>query len=274
MKISKYHQFVSFLKTPLLWQDNLNSIEQLHIPIQEIDTEELEDYINFPDKEVLGKRIERLFEYYLQQHPDYDVLAKNIQILDDKITIGELDFIFFDRNNENSIHLELVFKFYLYDPSIAEELERWIGPNRKDRLVDKLSKLKEKQLPLLFKEETQSALKKLYITPKKWTQKVCFKANLFIPVSYKNKVFPIINNTCICGYWIPVREFQQKDYQNYLFHIPEKKYWMVDPKYNEEWDNFENVYPEIDRLIQIKRSPLLWLKDKEDQYFRLFIVWW
>ena len=274
MKISKYYQLISFLETPPLWKNCFQNMPQINLPLLKLNVAKVNTCINFNDKEVLGKRIERLFEYYLQQHPDYDLLAKNIQIIHHKITIGELDFLVFDKTNANHIHVELVFKFYLYDPSTAEEKERWIGPNRKDRLVDKLHKLKEKQFPLLFKEETQPELTKLNLAQEKWIQKICFKANLFLPVSYKNKMLPIINNDCICGYWIPVKEFQLKDYHNYLFHIPEKKYWMVDPKYNEEWDNFENIYPEIDKLIQIKRSPLLWLKHKEDHYFRLFIVWW
>ena len=36
------------------------------------------------------------------------------------------------------LHLELVYKFYLYDKNLGEkEIERWIGPNRSDSLLEK-----------------------------------------------------------------------------------------------------------------------------------------
>jgi len=53
--------------------------------------------------------------------------------------------------NNKPIHLEIIYKFYLYDPSIGlTQLDHWIGPNRRDSLVKKLTKLKQKQLPLLY----------------------------------------------------------------------------------------------------------------------------
>jgi len=57
--------------------------------------------------------------------------------------------------DEKPIHLEIQFKFYLYDAALGTtEIDHCIGPMRKDSLNEKLSKLKEKQLPLLYANET------------------------------------------------------------------------------------------------------------------------
>lgn len=275
MKISKNHQLISFLKTPPLWKNTLYTIEQLPIFKPSINADIIETDINFPDNEVLGKRVERLFAYYIHKHPDYELIAQNIQIIDHKITIGELDFIIKNKITTKTIHVELVYKFYLYDPSIQKDLERWIGPNRKDRLIDKLHKLKEKQFPLLYRQQTKHKLQELDILPNyTWIQNVCFKANLFLPISYRNLTITPLNIECISGYYITLPEFVKDAYIDYEFYIPAKKYWIVDPLYNKNWMSFDELYTKIEKLLQQKRSPLLWLKDKEDQYFRLFIVWW
>ena len=53
------------------------------------------------------------------------------------------------------IHLEVSYKFYLYDENLGKlESEKWIGPNKRDSLVQKTAKLKSKQLPILFHKET------------------------------------------------------------------------------------------------------------------------
>ena len=64
---------------------------------------------------------------------------KGVKIIVDKITIGEIDCLIEYLNKY--IHLEIVYKFYLYDEHInTGELDHWIGPNRKDSLVFKLNK--------------------------------------------------------------------------------------------------------------------------------------
>jgi hypothetical protein len=47
-------------------------------------------------------------------------LYENIQVIEDKKTIGEIDFIIEDKNTKQVIHMELAYKFYL-DPSISSE---------------------------------------------------------------------------------------------------------------------------------------------------------
>jgi len=69
---------------------------------------------------------------------DYTILAKNLQIIAEKKTLGELDFIVEAPANE-FIHIEMVYKFYLYDPDRKGSwIEKLVGPNLKDHLSFKV----------------------------------------------------------------------------------------------------------------------------------------
>ena len=90
-----------------------------------------------------GHRMEYFMEAALRAN-DYTILAKNLQIIAEKRTLGELDFIVETPDNLH-IHIEMVYKFYLYDPDRKGSwIEKLVGPNLKDNLSFKVKKLKEK----------------------------------------------------------------------------------------------------------------------------------
>ena len=183
-------QYEGFLNTPLLWQsDTVFELKQL-----DLSKEKSTPFNNSIAKNLrLGKRVERFISHQLQQYSSIKILAENIQIQNGKTTVGEIDFII--QQNNIPIHLEVVYKFYLYDESVGEtELAHWIGPNRKDSLVEKLTKLKEKQLPLVYKEQTIPLLKSLNLNSENIQQQVYFKAQLFVPFQLRNTSFKLINN--------------------------------------------------------------------------------
>jgi len=67
-------------------------------------------------------------------------------------------------DGEQAIYLEIQFKFYLYDKTLGEtEIDHCIGPMRRDSLLIKLAKLREKQLPLLYTNETKVLLISLFL---------------------------------------------------------------------------------------------------------------
>ena len=149
-------RYEGFLQTNCLWDNdtvyNLNQFE-IQPTFTKIDVE-------IDDKLRLGKYIERLVSYQLTQEKSIAILCENIQIQKEKVTLGELDCIIL--KEKKPIHLEIIYKFYLYDPAVGDtEVAHLIGPNRKDSLIDKLKKLKEKQLPLLFTEECADYLKSI-----------------------------------------------------------------------------------------------------------------
>jgi len=268
-------QYTAFLKSQSLWESSTS----IDIPVFKLKNsiDEIKDITNIciPKNEVLGKRIELFFEHYIHTSPDYQLILKNLQIFRNKITIGELDFLISDIVNKQVLHVELVYKFYIYNPKISSiELEKWVGPNLKDSLISKITKLKKKQLPLLYQPETVSILKKIHIDVNSIEQQICYLANLFIPLDYKIRQIPIINNSCIQGFWIRFTHFSKKEYGTYFFNIPDKKDWILTPTYSDDWFTYEFVLEQIKNHVSNKKSPLLWIKNKEDILTKLFIVWW
>ena len=165
--------FEGFLKTPNLWSDsNIENLKQFELSDK---VSKIEIYID--EKQRLGKYVEQ-FVFYQLKNSNVDILLENIQIQKEKRTLGELDCIIRDENR--LIHLELVYKFYLFDETVGSyEIDHFIGPNRKDSLREKLIKLKEKQLPLLYSAECKEQLTYYNFDVNTIEQQVCFKAQLF-----------------------------------------------------------------------------------------------
>ncbi|MFD2434198.1 DUF1853 family protein [Mesonia maritima] len=234
----------------------------------------LPENFKLPESLVLGKRAERFFEIAINQDEDYKFLAGNLQIIHEKQTLGEFDFFLKEKASNQIFHVELVYKFYVYDPDFENELDCWIGPNRKDSLIRKIKRLKEHQLPLLFREESSDSLKKFQLNPESIQQKVCFKANLFIPKRFQHQTFLHINNDCIVGFWIHSNEFTKAEYGSFQFYSPKKKNWPIEPEQNQTWKNFDEINSEIEYLFQHKKAALLWMKKDTQTFERFFVVWW
>ncbi len=188
-------RYEGFLNTNFLWKNKLiYQLKQF-----EIEAKSKKIDIEIDEKLRLGKYVERLVSYQLSQEDSILIISENIQIQREKITLGELDCII--KKGDKMIHLEIVYKFYLYDASFGKsEIDHFIGPNRNDSLVDKLIKLKEKQLPLLYSEECTSYLKSIDLQANTFKQKVYFKAQLFLPFSNKNIQLKVLNEDCITGF--------------------------------------------------------------------------
>lgn len=265
-------QYRGFIETPSLFEEDFFGIQPFHLPqsLEKINAE----VFDIPEKLVLGKRAEHFFAQAIQSSSTYELLAQNLQVIQDKKTWGEFDFFLKNLQLNQKLHVELVYKFYLYNPSFDEEMERWIGPNRKDSLLRKINRLKSHQLPLLFQQEAQETLVHHELNPKEFQQRVCFKATLFVPKNLKNHTFPTINSACIAGFWLHQEQFSAEDYGSFQYFTPQKKDWPVDPALNLQWKSFETIQSEIQVLFQHQKSALLWMKKSEQVFERFFVVWW
>lgn len=221
----------------------------------------------------LGKQIENYCNDLLNYSKQYDVLIKGLQIKDEKRTVGELDFIVNDIVENQNFHLELVYKFYVYDPNKSlNQINNWIGPNRKDSLVKKLQKLKQKQFPLLNDELTQKYLEQSGI----WVshQRLCFMANLFVPHDLEKSEFNQINNNAITGIWFNLVEFEKSMHTDFEFYLPQKSEWGIDPKFDKTWFGFNDIIKEIKESLNRSFSPLVWIKKPNQVFEQCFVVWW
>ncbi len=214
---------------------------------------------------------EACFEAYLKQSNNFELLAANLQIHSAKETLGELDYIVRNLKTEKIIHIELACKFYLYDENAgALEEQKWIGPNRKDSLFDKLEKVKMKQFPLLQTPETIQKLKELGIS-KPSSQELCLKAFLFLPKKMAAAIFPKPFQDCIVGHYIKPTDLEEDE--TALYAIPNKKEWLLPIEIVTNWYTFSEIKQLIDAQLKVNKSPLIYKKTPHTME-RFFIVWW
>ncbi|CAL2082469.1 conserved hypothetical protein [Tenacibaculum dicentrarchi] len=268
-------QYEGFLKTPFLWNGKgVFNLQQFEIK----PTKTASFLVEITKIPRLGKLVERFVSFEFQQDKRLQIIAENIQIQQEKITLGELDCLLL--KDKKPIHVEIIYKFYLYDNSInyeknleeKNELERWIGPNKKDSLIQKLTKLKEKQLPLLYSKQCKNYLKTLNLEAKNLEQQLYFKAQLFVPLKDYGKEFPLINNNCIIGFYVTLLELNQ--FKDYKFYIPTKHNWLTQPHTNIDWHTFNNFITKITPVLTDKKSPLCWLKKSNGELLKFFVIWW
>jgi hypothetical protein len=260
-------RYEGFLKTNSLWKnDAVYQIQQF-----KIDPSFVKINVAIDEKLRLGKYIERFVSYQLEKEKNISILCENIQIQKEKITLGELDCIIL--KEQKPIHLEIIYKFYLYDASVGKtEIDHFIGPNRKDSLVEKLNKLKDKQLPLLYSNECSNYLKTINLKASKIEQQVYFKAQLFVPFSNNDVHLSVLNNNCICGFYINKKELE--NFADCKFFIPNKKDWIVIPHKNVNWLNFKEFKIQAKDFYETKRSPLCWVKKQNGELVKIFLIWW
>ncbi len=262
-------QYKGYNRTPSLFFDNgfelfksieLNTVE-----------DNLAKNINFTNQR-LGKLVEEFVFYQLKQLPNVNWLTENLQIQKGKQTIGEIDALFIRENK--SIHLEIVYKFYLYDNSKTynNPLSYWIGPNRNDSLVYKLEKLKSKQFPLLYKNETKFQLKKINIDIEEFEQQLCFKAQLFLPYNNRELNLELLNKDCIMGFYCSFKDIST--FNELEFYIPSKLDWLIIPHNEVEWITYVEAVADIKKFIEINKSPMIWLKHNESTIEKCFITFW
>ncbi|GGG98807.1 hypothetical protein GCM10011416_16300 [Polaribacter pacificus] len=268
-RLSKQIQlrYEGFLQTPSLWtKEALYTLDPFEInPASSI--------FNLPldEKLRLGKYVERFVSFQLQQEASINIIAENIQIQKDKITLGEVDCLLY--KEEQPIHLEVVYKFYLYDPNVGStEIDHFIGPNRKDSLLEKLNKLKDKQLPLVFKEEAKSYLDRYKMDASKLKQQVYFKAQLFVPYAAQEIRLDRLNESCITGFYLNPTELQL--FTDCKFYLPEKKDWLLAPSTQVAWLSFPDFHQKMTVFLADKISKLCWLKKPNGTIHKIFVVWW
>ena len=94
----------------------------------------------------LGLYFEDLWGFFLANAPGYELLARNFKVIENRKTLGELDFVY--RFRTKITHLETAVKFYLGGSEHHNDPFSWIGPGRKDLLGLKLERMTSHQLPV------------------------------------------------------------------------------------------------------------------------------
>lgn len=241
-----------------------------------------------PEKLRLGLRVEYFFEHFVENHPDLVLLAKNIQVKRQKQTIGELDFLLKDIRSRKNIHVELVCKFYFYDPdSDTGGLTGWMGANRKDQLHKKVERLQGHQFPLLRLPETQHTLNTLHILPlsgkdepnytfnaEEFEQQLCFKAQLYTPRPFDTHTISQINPDALAGHYYRPEDLQNSYYQSCRYFIPTKYDWVSVPHIEVPFTLHSDAFAKIRYFLENQYAPMIWILHKNGSIERAFVVWW
>lgn len=218
----------------------------------------------------LGHMVERIVGELLKASGNFKVLHENVQIVENKRTIGEIDFILQEIPTQKIIHLEFAYKFYLFDPGISKNtINNWIGPNRNDSLIEKIQKLKERQFPILYRPQAKERLSEIHDDIQ---QELCLLASLYIPYNYNHDFDPEYKNA-IKGYYLHFVDFRNLDHSQVRYYIPDKKEWGMDPSENRVWLCYEDIQEQIHLRTEEKQTPMVWLK-REGHCEAFFVTWW
>lgn len=116
--------------------------------------------LNFDQK--LGHLYEDALELLIRESGRFELLAKNLQVFDALgRTIGEMDFVLRDRESDEVYQLELAVKFYL-SVLLPDGTEEYPGPDPRDNWINKLERMRSRQLQLSKRDEARSLLKERF----------------------------------------------------------------------------------------------------------------
>ena len=102
---------------------------------------DLETFLLSEETNLVGKKFEALLKFWFSYSPWFELKASSVQLIRDGRTVGEMDFIVFDKYSEELLHIEAACKYY-YSRGGLSTWSDWWGPNHADRLDIKMEKFK------------------------------------------------------------------------------------------------------------------------------------
>lgn len=179
----------------------------------------------------LGVHFEDLYKIHIKSFPQVTDLKSHIQIIEDKKTLGEADFLFCQEGVW--LHIEIAIKFYLRVANTGQ-MSDYLGPSLTDSLDKKINHIDNRQLKLLESEPAKRTLQKLGIdkTVKSFSQIFGW---LFYHINDDQSNIPNnIHPNHPRGRWLAVNELEHllNDYpESVRFLIPSRSDWLISPSH-------------------------------------------
>lgn len=125
-----------------------SALENCHDWLLQLDQHpaELQQFIAQRATRRLGYYFETLVEYWLAHASGITLIAHNLPVRENLITLGEFDFLFREQSGE-TVHWETAIKFYLQAENTGSQHD-FIGPGGYDRLDLKTARIFGHQLQL------------------------------------------------------------------------------------------------------------------------------
>ncbi len=208
------------------WYQQLHDelIDELHQ--LDRDPQALQGLLAAQKDQRLGNYFETLWAYVLELSTRYELVERNLQIHDGERTVGEMDFIVFDRHSGRYAHWELAVKFYLGLGNTVQH-NAWHGPAKKDRLDLKVEHLRSRQTLLSQHPAAQAELAQRGITIEECA--VIMKGRLFYPWQQQGPEWnpEDSNPSHLRGVWLTRDQFQQAFAPGELFEPLIRSGWMA-----------------------------------------------
>ncbi|KKO12751.1 DUF1853 family protein [Pseudohongiella sp.] len=157
----------------------------------------------------LGLYAERLYECLMRDLLGWTVVARNLPIRDAGITLGELDFIVHNPHTGHNEHHEIAVKFYLGYMARNDLEIRWYGPNARDRLDLKSSRMLREQSQRCRLPETIATLSASGITPPV-TSRIFMPGYLFYPRDSALTAPASADSGHLRGYWLRLPDARKR----------------------------------------------------------------
>ncbi|MDG2035354.1 MAG: DUF1853 family protein [Pseudomonadales bacterium] len=211
------------------------------------------------DKHIkLGIYHERLWQFFLLNNDDTQLLASNLTARNNGNDLGEFDLIYHHRDF-GLVHLEIASKYYLACSQHTDNWETWLGPGRTDRLDLKLNHSINKQMNLAdhprateqllsylddhVDNHLDNHLNKLSIkkptAEKPLSKQLHIGGRLFYrrenPLSPSHSAHPEhLSEQHQTGHWLLLSEWQDLLSQHQVdYHLIDKPYWLDTAKGNQ-----------------------------------------
>ena len=131
----------------------------------------------------LGSDFEQLWQYWLCDHPHWQLLVHNLPVREHSRTLGEFDLLVRHRQRDKQEHWELAVKFYLGFGDLDRPAS-WHGAQFRDRLDHKLDHLRDEQLCWKDRPAGQAALLAAGLAPQR--ARAIVKGRLCYPLGQEN----------------------------------------------------------------------------------------
>lgn len=171
----------------------------------------------------LGLYFESLYECLMTDLLGWQVLARNLQIQGNGITLGELDFVLRNPRTGACEHHEVAVKFYLGYNNRDAGVTLWHGPNAIDRLDLKTRNLLEHQSQRTRLAETTEALSALGITGPV-TTRIFMPGYLFYPHEPLLSALNCVPANHQCGHWLRLDDALQMNCEHWV--SLRKPHWL------------------------------------------------
>lgn len=167
----------------------------------------------------LGFFYQWLWQQLITHHPDYEMVAEEIQLHEAGRTVGAIDFLVKNKCSGELEHWEVAIKFYL-----AWE-QQWPGPNAKDNLDKKAQRMLSHQLPLSDSATYRTQFAHQFGQPT--VKRLIMQGRLFTP-AYRNDTGSsiAINPAASFGQWCYANECERL-----ALRAITKLDWIAPPRY-------------------------------------------